>query len=119
MGIYIDWPDRLKIGKAERLRNDHAAEDFAGEDFAAVPEGKVLVAVLENREGQTIGGMVTEIGSIPLKQEHNFDAALVVFDQEEWDRLAEERYGQRTIHRLLIDRDEAVKLAPALQSVGL
>lgn len=119
MGIYIDWPDKLKIGKAARLKNDHGAVDFAGTTFADIPEGKVLVYVAENREG---GPGVNFMGSdgrvVEASQPDNFDAAGIVTDVERFEEMTDPA-DPRTIHKLLLDRDEAIKLAPAIQSLGL
>jgi hypothetical protein len=117
MGVYLDWPDRLSIGKAARLRNDHGAEDFTGASLADVPEGKVLVAVAENREGQKIGSIIGGGRANDVFQTQNFDAAMVIYDQFEWQRIHANPDDPRTITMLVIDRDEALRLEPMLKGV--
>lgn len=115
MGLYIDFPDGLNIGKAARLRNDYGAVDFDGDSFSDIPEGKVLVAVVENREGEPGMTMMSLDGKVirQFEQENSFDAAAVIYDEREFEDT--QQPGEtRTIHKLLIDRDVAIRLVPGL-----
>lgn len=117
MGIYINFPDELNIGKAARLINEYGGEEFKGNSFADVPEGKVLVSVAENREGEP-WGVVTTLSGKPIEslmQESSFDAAAVCYSQAEYDRLRDP-LDTRTIHQVLIDKATALELVPELAS---
>jgi hypothetical protein len=116
MGLYINWKDEAgtdlqKVGKADRLRKDHGAVEFEGRAFSDVPEGKMLVYVAENRHRDELTGLVPQ-GIV------GYDAAGIVTDAERFEEMTDPD-DPRTIQKLLIDRAEAVKLVPAIQSLGL
>jgi hypothetical protein len=113
MGIYIDWPDELKVGKAQRLIDDHGAVPFEDHHFEDVPDGQTLVAVAENYVGGP--GLTLEgfDGSTKTYQnDADFDAALVVRRQAEYDQVTDAA-DPRTIHLLLVASDEVEKLLRA------
>lgn len=118
MGIYIDFPDGLNIGKAARLINQYGAEEFIGNSFADVPKDKVLVCIAENREGEPAFMLMTLDGkpSQVLSQESSFDAAVICYSQDTFDcyHVPDET---RTVREVLLDKDVAIQLAPELVDV--
>jgi hypothetical protein len=115
MGLYLNWAakdgtDDCVTGKAARLRERHGAIDFEGKSFDDVPEGKLLVGVVENRDPEV--RPLEKLGIIP-EGILGFDAAGICRDDQEFREMTDPE-DDRTVHLLLLDRAEAEKSWPKL-----
>lgn len=87
MGYYIETP--LPIAKALQLKELYGAESYSG-TFEDIPEGKVVVAVIQNGP---------------------FDAAGICYDADEFEAFSEAD-DPRPKDLLLLDKDKAIELCP-------